>query len=113
MLCVDESSWTRDISGFVLNHLINKTREKITSGEMLLMDDECLSTFFNHKTLLSHHINKLNVMSSLMVSVIRYIYDALPALIILPPFMEFFCQVNRHENRLIAGQVTLAQMSYT
>ena len=100
ILCVNQNGWFRDMSGNLLDMLIDRIWTGIKSLEhhphhltnTLFNAIHSLTRFFEHPMLLQDHINQLDVVALIMVSIIPYVYNTYLSSIGLHCRMQFSCQ---------------------
>ncbi|KAF8507413.1 hypothetical protein BU17DRAFT_100511 [Hysterangium stoloniferum] len=90
--CMHEDAWLRDIAGDVLKVIVADTNHHIPSLTLIMDMDTAyslwqvisdLQTFFGNSTLHTHHIKQLNVVHSLIESLLRLILTHLSPNMIL------------------------------
>jgi hypothetical protein len=119
--CIPQDAWFRDISRNRLNPLIDKIwatlailghhhdSEKLY---MLYVGTWSLLLFFSDATLLNDSIDQLNVISSLIVPITRYVHDVLLSVVILYSDIALFFQLKPGANHSGSTVATLLCCRY-
>jgi hypothetical protein len=105
--CIPQDAWFRDISRNRLNPLIDKISATLAilahhydpeKMSELYWGTWSLRCFFSDATLLNDYIDRLNVISSLIVPITRYVHDVLLSAVILYSDIVLSFQLNPGAN---------------